>query len=113
MGFEGSYTLARTIAGWWVDDTVWLDWCVVYGVCPKCGEYAFDGDVFVAWLRGIWDGLARGGNGLWLRLYAAETFSIWDMECAGAGDILTEVGEWWLDEVVLHWLEMGGEVLAI
>lgn len=68
MRFEESKALLRTRACWWrVGDTVWLDWCVVYGVCPKWGEYVFD-DVFVVWLSDKWDGLARRGKGLWLRL---------------------------------------------
>lgn len=112
--FEGSnILLVRATAWWMVDDTEWLDWCVEKGTCPKW-EYELEGGVFDECpIADKWEGLAFGGRGLWLRLNGVDTFSNWDMEWAGAGDMLTwEFEPWWLGEVGLHWLDIGGDVLA-
>lgn len=113
--FVGSnMLLVRATAWWMVCDTEWLDWCVEKDACTKW-EYELEGGVFdVCPKADKWEGLALGGKGLWLRPKGVDTFSSWDIEWAGTGDILTcEFEPRWLGEVGLHWLDIGGDVLAI
>lgn len=111
--FEGSSMLLR-IAWWMACEIEWLDWCVENDACPKW-EYELEGGVFdVCPKEDKCEGLALGGRGLWLRLKGVDTLSIWDMEWAGTGEILTwEFEPRWLGEVGLHWFDIGGDVLAI